>query len=109
MRRYFVVMLCLLCVGGEVMVGIATWASEFPDSRNVERTLLLQISEELALLSELSRYGRTVLDVEAPQKFDYHALEVDLDVMRQAVLQYLATPSRLPLHLPSLEGARTHE
>lgn len=109
MRRYFVVMLCLLCVGGEVMVGIATWASELPDSRNEERTLLLQISEELALLSELSRYGRTVLDVAAPQQFDYHALEVDLAVMRQAVLQYLATPSRLPPHLPFPEGVHVHE
>ena len=76
-------------------------ANESLSGQLTERMLLVQISEELALLEQLSRDGRATIDVTKnvvarSHYFDYRTLEGDLADMRQSILEYLARPSRLP-------------
>jgi RAQPRD family integrative conjugative element protein len=83
------------------MLALSTSLARGLDDQTTERALLLQISEELTLLRQLSHNGRLNQAMSADVRphshhFDYHRLETDLVTMRQSILEYLTLPARLP-------------
>lgn len=63
---------------------------------NAEQTLLLQISKELGLLERLTKKAQSKSNTLAAERFDYAALQDDVHMIRQAVLNHLSGSSRLP-------------
>lgn len=69
-----------------------------------ERAALANFITELDALNEIIDDSKRAADLSSEFTFDYPALQADLSLIRQGVLDYLQKARREPRELPPLSG-----
>lgn len=83
---------------------LATVATASYAASDEERAALANFITELDALNEIIDESKRDADASTDFSFDYPALQADLSLIRQGVLDYLQKARREPRELPPLSG-----
>lgn len=84
-----------------LLVSVTTGSHAASDE---ERAALANFITELDALNEIIDDSKRAADLSSEFTFDYPALQADLSLIRQGVLDYLQKARREPRELPPLSG-----